>query len=357
MTIAVADEKWRPELDMAPFATRHLARPIAFLVVEFALYVAAVAGAVLFTSIWAKLGCTLVAGALTSTLAIIGHDCAHRGGTRYNWLNRLIGTIGFLPALHPLSRWAYHHNQVHHRYTAQIGVDNAYPPMSVEQYRAASPAQQAKYRFSRSLWGQPMFYLTDIWARDIFAPRKAERATFAWSDWVDIALVYAWIPAMVGALAWLSHAYGATETWGGSFANAAVYGLIIPFLLWNLLISFVTVIQHTGPSVKWSIPTGRPSTTYQKMHGTVRIRFPEIFDLAFHRLMQHSAHHLNPIIPLYSLKKAQAHLEEGYGDDVISIRWTPSYHWQLTRDCKLYDPARDCWCDFNYQPTTSPGNP
>ena len=72
--------------------------------------------------------------------------------------------------------------------------------------------------------------------------------------------------------------------------------------------------------------------------------------------MQHSAHHLNPIIPLYSLKKAQAHLEEEYGSDVISIRWTPAYHRRLTRDCKLYDSVRDCWCDFNYAPTTSPGN-
>jgi omega-6 fatty acid desaturase (delta-12 desaturase) len=69
--------------------------------------------------------------------------------------------------------------------------------------------------------------------------------------------------------------------------------------------------------------------------------------------MQHSAHHLNPIIPMYSLKAAQRNLEEGYGDEVISVRWTPAYHRRLTRDCKLYDPQRDCWCDFNLQPTTA----
>ncbi len=353
MNVSVKDD-WRTDLNLAPFVTRHLFRPLALLVFEFALYAAAVVDAVLLPALWEKLLLAVVAGVLTATLAIIGHDCAHRGGTRYAWLNRLIGTIGFLPALHPLSRWAHHHNQVHHRYTAQIGIDNAYPPMSVEGYRAATPARQRYYRFQRSVWGQPLFYLIDIWTRDIFAPRAADRAGFRARDYFDLGVVYAWLAALLAGLTWLSHAYGATAGWGAAFANASLFGLVIPFLVWNLFISFVTVIQHTGPDVKWSVPTGRPSTADQKLHGTVRIRFPEAIDVLFHRLMQHTAHHLNPIIPMYSLKAAQRNLEAGHADEVISIRWTPAYHVRLVKSCKLYDPARDCWCDFDFQPTTPP---
>ncbi|HJW41907.1 MAG TPA: fatty acid desaturase [Rhizomicrobium sp.] len=349
MTVLAAD---RADLSLVPFVTRHLFRPLALLIAEFALYAVAVVDAVLLTPLWEKLLLSVVAGVLVSTLAIIGHDCAHRGGTRYSWLNRLIGTIGFLPALHPLSRWAFHHNQVHHRYTAQIGVDNAYPPMSVAGYRAASPGAQAYYRFQRSVWGQPLFYLIDIWARDIFLPRGGLKAR----DYLDFALVYLWLATLLAGLTWLSHSYGATPGWGMAFANAAVFGVVIPFLVWNLFISFVTVIQHTGPRVKWSMPTGRPSTPAQKLHGTVRIRFPEMFDVLFHRLMQHSAHHLNPIIPMYSLKAAQRSLEESHGEEVISVRWTPAYHMQLVRSCKLYDTERDCWCDFDFQPTTPPAH-
>lgn len=339
----------RADLNLVPFVTRHLFRPLALLIAEFALYALAVVDAVLLTPMWEKLLLSVAAGILTATLAIIGHDCAHRGGTRYSWLNRLIGTIGFLPALHPLSRWAHHHNQVHHRYTAQIGVDNAYPPMSVTDYRAASPARRAYYRFQRSVWGQPFFYLIDIWVPDIFLPQAGLKAR----DYLDFALVYAWLAALLAGLTWLSHNV-LGGSWGGAFANAAVFGLLIPFLVWNLFISFVTVIQHTGPAVKWSLPTGRPSTPEQKLHGTVRIRFPEPIDILFHRLMQHTAHHLNPIIPLYSLKAAQRTLEDGHGDEVISVRWTPAYHAALTRTCKLYDPERDCWCDFDFRPTTAP---
>ena len=352
MNVQTARE-WRgSDLTLVPFVTRHLFRPIALLVAEFALYAFVVVAAVVSTSLPAKLGFTFVAGVLTATLAIIGHDSAHRGGTRYSWLNRLIGTIGFLPALHPLSRWAHHHNQVHHRYTAQIGVDNAYSPMTVEDYRAASPRRQALYRFQRSLWGQPLFYLIDIWYPKIFVPGTRERESFRGRDYWDIAIVYAWLVVLLAGLTWVSLRFGATSTVGAAFVNAAVFGLLLPFLVWNLFISFVTVIQHTGPDVKWSLPTGRPSTPEQKLHGTVRIRFPEVIDVLFHRLMQHSAHHLNPIIPLYSLKAAQRTLEEGHGDDVISIRWTPAYHMRLTRACKLYDPNADGWCDFEFHPTT-----
>jgi len=103
--------------------------------------------------------------------------------------------------------------------------------------------------------------------------------------------------------------------------------------------------------VRWSIPTGRPSTFEQKLHGTVRIRFPEIVDAVFHRLMQHPAHHINPIIPLYTLKSAQHRLEDLDPEGLILVRWTPAYHLRLTRVCKLYDPARNGWCDFQYRPT------
>ncbi|HXC57262.1 MAG TPA: fatty acid desaturase [Rhizomicrobium sp.] len=342
-------DKARAELFLAPFVTWHLVRPVALLLAEFALYGVCVFCAVVSTGLAAKFGFAFVAGILTATLGIIGHDCAHRGGTRHQWLNRLIATIGFLPALHPIGRWAHHHNQVHHRYTAQIGVDNAFSPMTVEAYRAATPLRRAYYRYQRSLAGHATYYLIDIWLLQIFLPSAQERATFRTRDYLDFAFVYAWLIALVGGLTFAAHALNG-QSYGAAFANAAVFGLAIPFLLWNLYISFVTVIQHTGPAVRWSMPTGRPTTPEQKMRGTVHIVFWEAIDLLFHRLMQHTAHHLNPIIPMYSLKGAQGSLEK-LRDDVLVVHWTPAYHWRLMRTCKLYDPAADGWCDFAFQPT------
>lgn len=337
--------------DPTPFLTRHLVRPVLLVSLEFAAYMACVLGAVLSHSFGLKLILSLLAGVLTATLAIISHDAGHRGGIRYRWLNRLIGTIGFLPALHPLSRWEHHHNQIHHRYTAQIGLDNAYSPMTVEQYRAASPARQLYYRFLRSGFGQPIFYLFEVWLPKLFLPGRSERSSFQTRDYIDIAIVYLWLPVFLASLTALSFARNPGEHLAHAFINAAVFGFVVPFLVWNLFISFVTVVQHTGPGVKWSKPSGRPSTPEQKMRGTVRILFPEPIDLLFHRTMQHTAHHLNAMIPLYSLKSAQRGLEDATNDDVITVRWTPAYHMRIVRSCKLYDPDCDGWCDFEFRAT------
>jgi fatty acid desaturase len=71
-----------------------------------------------------QIGLAVLGGVFIANLAIIGHDAVHKSFTRLRWLNRVIGTVAFCPRSIPI-RWEHHHNRVHHRYTAQIGVDNA----------------------------------------------------------------------------------------------------------------------------------------------------------------------------------------------------------------------------------------
>jgi hypothetical protein len=80
-------------------------------------------------------------------------------------------------------------------------------------------------------------------------------------------------------------------------------------------------------------------------------------DWFFHRVMQHITHHVNPMVPMYALKAAEKEVVAREPDLVVIERWTPFYHWRMTRDCKLYDPAIDGWCDFNFQPTAKRARP
>jgi acyl-lipid omega-6 desaturase (Delta-12 desaturase) len=123
---------------LARYMRRRVALPLALFALSLFIYGACIAGAVLATGLTAKIVVAVMAGVFVSNLAIIGHDAVHRSFTSSRWLNRVIRTLAFLPALHPYGLWEHHHNRVHHRYTAQIGVDNAYSPMTIEQYRAAS---------------------------------------------------------------------------------------------------------------------------------------------------------------------------------------------------------------------------
>ena len=329
--------------------TRHMRRrvllPLVIFLTSLGLYLGSVVVAILAQVTVLKLVFSVIAGVFIANLAIIGHDAVHRSFTPSSWINRLVGALAFLPALHPYGRWEYHHNRVHHRYTAQIGLDNAYAPMTVEQYRAAPAGRRLYYRFLRSLAGQPFFYMVDIWLPKIFLPSPREAKAFRRSDWIDFATVYAWLVLFVAILSWIARRWSG-ETSAAAIWNATIFGFIIPFLVWNFIASFVTIVQHTGPRVRWMLPAGRPSTHEQKLCGTVHLRFPESLDWFFHRVMQHIVHHVNPMVPLYRLKAAEAVITKD-SDLVLIETWTPAYHWRLVRECKLYDPIRDSWCKFD----------
>ncbi len=331
-------------MSLAPYAQRSVLFSTSVLILDLVVYAAMVYGAIAADAIWLKLLFSFAAGTMIALAAIAGHDAGHQSFSNSKSVNRFFGTLAFLPALHPLCLWEHHHNRVHHRFAAQLGVDNAFPPMTVDQYRAASTWQRAHYRFIRSLWGQPFFYLIDIWLFDMWLPFLKNAPAMTRRTWFDLGVVYAYFAAFIAGctyLAWSLHGGG----WPGAALNAVVFGFAIPFVIWNAFISFLSIVQHTGPDVRWSLPTGQPSTVEQSLAGTVHIVFLEWVDRLFHRIMQHQAHHVHVGIPLQRLKAAQAAVAEANDGKLVHV-WTPAYHWQLTRTCKLYDHRRHRWCGF-----------
>ncbi|NCU95884.1 MAG: hypothetical protein EBV48_08450, partial [Betaproteobacteria bacterium] len=87
-------------------------------------------------------------------------------------------------------------------------------------------------------------------------------------------------------------------------------GVFLPFATWNAVMGFVVFVHHTHPSIAW----------FQKRHdwqryrayltSTAHVKLPFGIDRLLHNIMEHNAHHLNPRIPMYSLRRAQRMLEE-----------------------------------------------
>lgn len=317
----------------------------SLLALDIGLYAFMVVGAVIADDVWLKLVLGIAAGAMASLTSIVGHDAGHQSLSTSRRLNRILGTIAFLPALHPFSLWKHHHNRVHHVFTAQLGVDNAFPPMTVAQYRSASRWKRLRYRFTRSIWGQPFCYLLDVWLPHMFLPNLLNSRHISRDTWWDIAIVYAWFAAFLAATTALTLHVHEVELLTAA-ASAFFFACAIPFLVWNAVISFLAVVQHTAPNLRWSESTGRPSTVKQSIEGTVHVQFPSWLDTVMHRIMRHPVHHLNVEIPLQRLSEAEAHLESMV-PEIRTVRWSISYHLELTRRCQLYEPRANRWVTFD----------
>lgn len=331
-------------MSLAPFVRRSAVSSVSILLIDLIFYAAMVYGTATAENAGLRLLFSLGAGVMTGLLAIVGHDAGHQTFGISKTLNRICGTIAFLPALHPLSLWEHHHNRVHHRFTAQIGLDNAFSPMTVEEYLAAPRWQQLKYRFLRSAWGQPFSYLLDVWAIDIFTPFLKDSTTLSRRNWFDLAVVYTYLPVFLTITTVLSlPAANGNLTW--AFLNAFLFSFFIPFMIWNALIAFMAIVQHTSPEAKWVAPTGQPSTVAQALAGTVHIVLPEFIDWMFHRVMHHQAHHVNVGVPFQHLVEAQKSVSSA-NDGKLVAAWSIRYHLELTRRCKLFDPQTASWMTF-----------
>ena len=340
-------------MSLAPHARRAIGLGLGIFLVDVAAYLSLVYAAVASDTLIAKLVFSLLAGVPVALLAIVGHDAAHQSFLPNKRLNELVGTIAFLPALHAFSLWEHHHNRVHHRYTAQIGLDNAFSPMTMEAYLAASPAKQRAYRFQRSLLGQQFFYMMHVWWPDIFMPFGRQRGLTR-GNVIDLVIVYFFIATAVVGFGVISLSSRPEQGVLSALADGAVFGLLLPFLVWNVFISFVTIVQHTGPRVRWILPTGQPSTIEETMAGTVHIVFPNVLDWLMHRVMQHQAHHVHVGVPLYKLKGAQSDVGEASNLRNVEV-WTPGYHWRLTQECKVYDTNAQRWRTFGEAERLSTG--
>jgi omega-6 fatty acid desaturase (delta-12 desaturase) len=323
----------------------HTARTVITGAALFVAYVLVLALGVALENVALKILVCIILSFQIGQLVVTGHDAGHNSLSRSKALNEWFGLVLFLPSLHPYSLWIHHHNFVHHRYVAQIGKDNAFPPLTPDQYRALPAWKRARYRFYRSLIGQHFWYFFDIHLPRILLPFLDKTRKMTRRDLRDTLIMYTWIAATLGFCFWVSVTAHAGQPFGYHAVNAFLFGLFLPVFFWTTHITFLSIFQHTAPDAKWKLPDGKPSNHDDMIAGTVHVTFPEWLDIVFLRIMQHQAHHLNVHIDLHSVKDAQKVVAEA-NERKLTRPWTPRYHLNVTRQCKLYDPDKGGWVTF-----------
>jgi omega-6 fatty acid desaturase (delta-12 desaturase) len=87
------------------------------------------------------------------------------------------------------------------------------------------------------------------------------------------------------------------------------------------------------------------------VQATVHVELPRPIELILHNIMEHTAHHADPRVPLYNLEKAQKHLEDTYGEIVV-VPFTFGGFFNTLRTCRLFDYENHRWLDWDGKPTT-----
>ena len=318
------------------------------------LYLASFLGMIFFTPWWAKIACAAGVTFFIPVLFIIGHDACHGSLTPRAWLNRLIGRITFLPALHVFSVWEYGHNGLHHGWTNLRGKDLVWAPFSKQDYDRLPAFRRWVERVYRSPIGVGVYYIVEMWARF---------GMTCWQGWGRNRIVPKFYLARFGvacfavAQVWALILFSRfaesnpLSQWWSSIVIVAV-GVVLPFLLWNWFMGFTVFLHHTHERVAWYDNETEWSYYAGQVRGVVHVRFPRLMELILHNIMDHTAHHVDPRIPLYNLTAAQTDLERAYAEDVVVAPWTLRQFLRTLRVCQLYDYENHQWLDFAGNPTS-----
>lgn len=325
------------------FSHRNTVKGVVNFTVDMVIFAGFAAGAV-WSNLWyVQLACSVLMATMIAALFVVGHDAAHDSLTPHKWLNRLIGTLCFLPSMHPYSLWVELHNYRHHRWTNLRGKDDVWIPLDPASYAALPSYQQLLYRIYRGPFGSFFYYLIEFWWHKFSWPTKKHYDPIKREYVFDTVLMWAVAIVYVGgivALAQLGYLQGGPRAgW-----TPVLFGAVLPFFLWNAYSAVSTYLQHTHPSNVYydDIDEWR---TVSKAHTAIHASFPKPIRRAFHFIMEHSVHHLRPGVPLYNLNEAQDVLED-HDVNVIHYTFTPKAFMDIVRRCKLYNYEEKRWMDF-----------
>ncbi len=335
--------------DLTAWHATSWARPLAVFLATFGLWVG-----VVVTGLWvdhslARVVLVVPLALLSGQLFMLAHDAGHRSYSTSQAVNAIVGRLGLLPSLHVLGLWRHHHD-LHHRYTNLMGSDFVWTPLSIKEYKALPGYRRAMHRAFRhpSSLGLGWHYAIEIWAPRMLWPRRCHRLPNRGRLIIDALLLLVLVGGAV-ALASVFVRGVDPERVGdvGFWVSVVVFLWVLPLIGTQWLIGFVIYLNHTHPDVVWYDDVDEWARHEVQLEGSTGLRFHRVRDaLLPRRIMNHTAHHVDPAVPLDRLDEAQQHLTATYGARVTS----PEFSWRWMRDvlrrCQLYDYDARRWSTY-----------
>jgi omega-6 fatty acid desaturase (delta-12 desaturase) len=259
-----------------------------------------------------------------------------------------------VPTWHAYSVWDLGHNGLHHGWTNVRGKDFTWTPLSRDEYATLTPLGRFLQRRYRTWWGVGFYYIIEIWTKygmtRAVAPTRRMNALF----WLDRLSIVAFTAALVAAVLRLTDRTGL----GGNplliTTGLLTLGVVIPFVAWHWVMGMIVLVHHTHPTVPWYGDVADWNYYAGQVQSTVHVELPRPVELILHNIMEHTAHHADPRVPLYNLEEAQKHLEAAYGGNIVVVPFTLAGLFKTLRTCRLFDYENHRWLDWDGSPTTQP---
>jgi omega-6 fatty acid desaturase (delta-12 desaturase) len=324
-------------------------RPLAVFAVVLGLWFVSLA-----VGLWAEHWVLRAAMVVPLTLAsgqlfMLAHDAGHRSYSTSAVVNGLVGRVGLVPSLHVFGLWRAHHD-VHHRYTNLRGRDFVWTPLSVDEYTALPWWRRGLHRTYRhgSGLGLGLHYTVEIWAPRMVWPRAQRGVERRRRLMIDTILSY-------GAVVGLATAARGLVAWvdpdrvgdAGFWLSAVLLLVVMPVLGTHWLIGFVIYLNHTHPDIVWYDDEHEWARREVQLEGSTALRFSSLRHAVLpRRIMNHTAHHLDPAVPLRELDRAQHHLAERLDGRIVSYDWSLGQFRDVLSRCKLYDYHAHRWLTY-----------
>ncbi len=335
--------------DLDPWHESSWTVPALEFVAVFGLWVSALA-----VGLWSEHGLLRAAMTVPASLAVgqmftIGHDAGHGSYSTSSRLNGVVGRLALATSIHVFALWRLHHD-VHHRYTCLRSGDYVWTPMTVGEFEALPRWRQALHRLyrNRSGLGLGLHYAIEIWAPRMLWPRARHGLRPRGRLLADTIMLYG-ILAAVAAAVWGFVAIVRPQQLGdtGFWLSVVLLLFVIPLVAAQWVIGFVIYLNHTHPDIVWFDDPTEWSRHQVQLEESSGLRFsPWRHWFLPRRIMHHTAHHVDPRVPLRRLKDAQQHLVDTFGDRVVSYRWSMTTFRNVLTCCKLYDYQTQTWLTY-----------
>ncbi|MDH4276007.1 MAG: fatty acid desaturase [Gammaproteobacteria bacterium] len=276
-----------------PFAIESVATSWWQVGLTFLLLIAALMGAG-FATEWPLRVLFSCLGALMIVRAFITyHDFMHgallRDSRLAAWIFQIYAAFGLAPS----RSWKQSHNY-HHGHIGQVSADSigAFPLMTVQMWRVATPAARLRYRIERHpltvLAGYLTIFLLNICLLPLLRDPKRH-----WDS----------------ALSLLAHGglIGVLWVYGGF--DVAFFAVLLPMTIAAALGSYLFFAQH---SFKRMIILSPEAWTFYRaaLMSSSYMRLNKILQWFTGNIGYHHIHHLNVRIPFYRLPEAMAAIPE-----------------------------------------------